>query len=271
MIASFLLKNKKKYIKIWNGKDENLIFTTDEQKARTFEIGWIRKNSNKIKELDLILIPVYKKIWLYGTEVKVDDLENNEPYKPNQCVCCGKEVQDSEIIRFTGRGYGSIFDSMNTKIPICNSCKPKNLDLWINEKCNMDDYSEVYQFENELEKWFEQLSVQGRELIYNTNNTDSMHHKNVDWILMDKGIARHDVYKNNHMWSPIEINAYNTKFPTCEEVIIKEYKSGSKVPECPYSSAHGILDKLTGQIKAGPNINESCLNCKIYEENKKYY
>lgn len=262
MLASFILKYKDKYVKIWNGKSDEVICSKNIDKARIFEIGWLRGNSNKIKELEMKIIPIHKKIWSYGIEFDVENLNNNDPYKENQCVCCGTEVPKEKIYYMADRGYGSYFDNMSTKIPLCDSCKPKEFEEWINETPIIEGYCETYKLEEKLNDWFSSLSVQGRELIFNHYSSDSYTTNSNHWIIMEKSLAKHEIYKENCRYSPAEVHAYYTKFPTCKEVMKREYKDGSKGSYCNLG-AHGSVDK-NNNIIAGLNVCDDCMTCEHF-------
>lgn len=262
MLASFILKYNDKYVKIWNGKNDNVICTTNIDKARIFEIGWIRGNTIKLRELNIKIIPIHKKIWSFGEELDVDEINNNDPFEPNQCVCCGSEVTEDKIYNFGYRGYGSCFDGMETKIPLCDSCKPLNFDSWINEIPEQGEYYEIYKLENDLSNWIDSLSVQGKELIYNYYSKDSYTCDSNHWIIMEKNIAKHEIYKENCRYSPAEVHAYNTKFPVCKEVMKREHKDGSKGSYCDLG-AYGSIDN-NGKIKVGLNVCDDCMTCEHF-------
>ena len=83
--------------------------------------------------------------------------------------CCKCKKENSKIYKIKNRGYGSIYDGLTLIVNLCDDCKPKNFDLWINEKPKYEDYTEVYSYEYELYDFLKSLDIEEQEKIFNSN------------------------------------------------------------------------------------------------------
>ncbi|MGL5711101.1 MAG: hypothetical protein ACRCW9_09725 [Cetobacterium sp.] len=263
MLPSFVLIFENKYVKVWDGKSNAILYTSDLKKARIFEIGWLRKNQHSIDSRNIKVRPVHKEIYLFDQDYKVSDLNNNDPFNPNQCICCGKQLYKEEFYELKRRGYGSIFDSLKTKFKICKTCKPKDLELWLNEVPEQKGYSEDYKLEDELYDFIETLPVQGQELFYNKNSNE-YRLSPTEWILFEKGILSHDSCKDLGIYSPAEHFYYRERFPKCRNVSIKIHSDGSKSAVC-HKGAYGKVNKNNKQ-EASVNTSCLCMKCDSYKK-----
>lgn len=183
-------------------------------------------------------------------------------YSENLCFKCLKEKENIHSYRLAYRGYGSLFDSFNSIIQLCDECNCLELNLWTNETPTMNDYCEEYQHEEKIFDFIDTLPVQGRELFDNQCSDGACAHyiNSQDWIDIELGIAPDSVYKENGLYSPSERTAYEERFPTCENVYLKTYKDGSASCQCKFG-AHGEKDG-----SCGPNISDKCYTCNHYKK-----
>jgi hypothetical protein len=177
------------------------------------------------------------------------------------CFKCLNKKDSVHTYHLHERGYGSTFDGTYSILQLCDDCKPKDLELWLNEQPKYDEYCEEYEYEDYIHEFVNALPVQGRELFDNTcaNGWTSYHIEPQDYIDMQLGILPDEKYKEYGFYSPSEIKLYKERFPTCEYPAHRIYNDNSVGCWCPFG-AYG--DK--GQI-SGLNICDECHNCKNYK------
>lgn len=84
----------------------------------------------------------------------------------NKCYKCHNE--NLKVYKIKNRGYGSIYDGLILTIYLCDNCKPKDFELWINEIPKYEGYMEVYQYEEELYKFLKSFNIESQEKIFNS-------------------------------------------------------------------------------------------------------
>lgn len=195
----------------------------------------------------------------------MSEREYKHENKERLCYCCD-ELQESEkdIIRLnlSGRGYGSLFDGMNTYIQLCKKCYKPEYEEWFNETPEYEDYCEQYKHEEDIINLINTFSIENQEYFWNSNatgwNIDEMDRQ--DWIDMKNGTLSEEKYKKYNMYAPSEIKAYKERFATCEYPVNVIYSDGSKYCLCPFG-AYGEYNQ---------NINDSicdeCCYCKYYKK-----
>lgn len=180
----------------------------------------------------------------------------------NLCMKCLKLKDSVRLYSIYGRGYGSDFDSFNTELRLCAECDNPNIELWFNENPIMSDYIEVYEYEEEIHKLTDSLPLQGQELFENTIAYGASANYRMDaqdWIDMKLGILADEKYEEYGMYSPSQIEAYEERFPTCENPVNVIYDDNSKGCWCPFG-AYGEY----GQ-SAGYNISDKCRDCEHFK------
>lgn len=183
------------------------------------------------------------------------------------CYCCDTFQPSKDNIntyRIYMRGYGSIFDNCDFTIQLCDKCKQQINKKWFYEQPTMlHEYCEEYKYEKELDNFIHTFPIQNQEYIYNHMNGYTMDRS--DWIAMKKGNLPEFKYKEYGMYSPLEINAYKERFPTCEYPVIRKYKDGSQGCWCPIAItfAHGDIEE--NKIVPSLNISQDCYYCKNYK------
>lgn len=177
---------------------------------------------------------------------------------------CFKCLKSKDIKRFsiTHRGYGSDFDNFNTYIQLCSECKIDGVEKWFNETPKIDEYVEVYQYEDNIHDFINTLPLEGRELFLNqcASGANSYVMDSQDWIDMELGVLPDEVYEEYGMYSPRQVKAYKERFPTCQHPINIIYKDGSKGCRCPFG-AFGNYNQQTSD-----NIWGACYECPFYKE-----
>lgn len=188
------------------------------------------------------------------------------PYTEHLCFNCLKEFDNINTYTIGYRGYGSSFDSTNTKLQLCDECAKRVQDIWFNEQPIMedDDCYENYKYEKDISDFIKLLPIQGRELFENTCASDACSYpmEAQDWIDYELGILPHEKCKEYGMYSPQERQAYKDRFPTCNRVYKEVYDDGSSGCWCPFG-ASGDSDG-----SCGINISDECYLCSNYEIKK---
>ena len=84
------------------------------------------------------------------------------------CLNCSEDGYNNKF-EISGRGYGSIFDTENIEINLCNNCiKKLNLkSKWFKNKRNKDG---IYEYEDQLEALINEI---GLEKVLLTNECSS--------------------------------------------------------------------------------------------------
>ena len=183
-------------------------------------------------------------------------------YNERICFKCLKESDNIHKYSIGYRGYGSDFDNFNTIIQLCDDCDCKELDKWCNENPEINGYYEDYKYEKNISDLVDTFPIQGRELFENqcSNGAHAYNIESQDWIDIELKIAPDEIYKQYGMYSPSERNAYEERFPTCENVYLKTYKDGSGHCKCNYG-AYGEKDG-----SCSLNISNECFYCKHYKK-----
>lgn len=93
-------------------------------------------------------------------------------YEKDLCFKCLQRGLPINVYELKYRGYGSIYDSHNTKLQLCNECvggmdNHIELEKWFNEKPKIIDYEEEYEYERNIDNYIETLPIQGKELFLN--------------------------------------------------------------------------------------------------------
>lgn len=182
-------------------------------------------------------------------------------YSEHLCFKCLNEHDHINTYAIYGRGYGSSFDNVSTKLQLCNQCNKDDLKEWFDEYCN-GEFPENYKYVDNIYDFVKTLPIQGRELFENSMSNGACSHSMdaQDWIDIELGIAPDEVYKKNCMYSPSEIKAYEERFPTCKEVYLKIYSDGSGGCRCRFGS-HGNKDG-----SCDSNVSDNCYKCKSYKK-----
>lgn len=177
------------------------------------------------------------------------------------CYCCD-ELQENEkdLIKYSisYRGYGSIFDNCRFTVQLCKKCDKPEYKEWFYEEPKMEDYCEVYQYEEKIEELINSFPIENQEYVW--NGMDGYWMERQDWIDMQLGILPDEKYEEYGMYSPRQIKAYEERFTTCEHPVNVVYSDGSKGCWCPFG-AHGEY----GQ-QVSPNISDECYGCEYYKK-----
>lgn len=195
---------------------------------------------------------------------------------------CFKCIQKKDVVtyRISGRGYGSWFDSFNTKLQLCSACKPEGIEEWFNEDSfnyeMLDDYryeseeffkehgdwiyTENYKYEQNIYDFVDTLPLEGRELFKARCATGACagYMFGQDWIDYKLGVLPEYKCKEYGYYAPYRLKVARERFELCNEPVNKIYGDGSKGCWCPWM-AHGEY----GQ-KAGPNTGDTCYDCEFF-------
>lgn len=100
------------------------------------------------------------------------------------CFKCLREYKKINSYIMQGREYGSIFDSTNATLQLCDYCNDDKLKVWFSEEAKLDDEGhEIYKHEDKIEFYIEkQLSVYGQELFYNRSDKSKITIDPIKWI-----------------------------------------------------------------------------------------
>lgn len=177
------------------------------------------------------------------------------------CMKCLQKKATHEYAIY-GRGYGSDFDEASTHLQLCDNCHHEEYHEWFNESpCSIEDgYCETYQHEEKIHKLIESLPLEAQELFHNTfaSGWTSYNMDAQDWIDYKLEELPHEKCKENNLYSPQEIKAYEDRFPTCNNVFLKIWSDGSSCCRC---SLGAIGDK---DGSCGLNISTECYQCARY-------
>lgn len=166
-----------------------------------------------------------------------------------------------------GRGYGSIYDSFDTKFQLCDECADNKYDIWVDEivELDKDEYIEKYEYEDNIDKLIKSFPLESQELFYNrfSDGSCASYYMNPqDWIDYQLDELSHEKCKEYGLYSSQEIKAYEERFPNCEYVQIKKYKDGSQSSKCQY----GAFGDKYGNTDV--NISSECYMCDHYKPRK---
>lgn len=177
------------------------------------------------------------------------------------CMKCLKN-KATHIYYINNRGYGSSFDSMNTKFQCCDTCNKLEYDKWFNETEVINGYIETYQYENNIVDLINGLPLESQELFDNRFNYNAYIMDSQDWIDYELDELPHDKCKEYGLYSPKDVEAYNTKFTTCEYVTNVVYNDKSKASWCPF----GVYGEYNQKIDECGNLCDECTDCKFYKK-----
>lgn len=201
-------------------------------------------------------------------------MEKYIEYKDNLCFKCLKECDGIKTYHLRGRGYGSSYDCVTTKLQLCGGCREgvdEDLDKWFNEQDNSSgnsNYWEEYKHEENIIEYIDSLPVQGRELFENQLMVNAFCNPipSQDWIDIELGVACDSIYKKNGLYSPSEVNAYRERFPKCKHTYIKTYEDGSVNSLCSmYTGVYGDKEGNANEY----NISSKCYYCDSFELREK--
>lgn len=138
------------------------------------------------------------------------------------CMKCLKNKATHTYTIF-GRGYGSLFDMSNTKFQCCDECNKPEYEEWFNEtEVMVEGYGETYQHEEKVKDLIKSLPLESKELFFNRFENGFWKQFDMepqDWIDFELDELPYELCKEYGHYSPKDIEAYNTKFTTCEYVI----------------------------------------------------
>lgn len=173
--------------------------------------------------------------------------------------CLKKKATHTYYISY--RGYGSLFDMMETKFQCCDDCNKPEYDEWFNEKEVMDDYIETYQHEDEILNLIHGLPLESQELFENRFDDKAYKMDPQDWIDFELDELPHEKCKEYYLHSPKDVEAYNTKFTTCEHVVNVVWDDNSKNSRCPF----GAYGDYNQKVDECGNICDECTDCEFYK------
>ena len=177
------------------------------------------------------------------------------------CMKCLKN-KATHTYYITYRGYGSSFDDMDTKFQCCDECDRPEYDEWFNEKEVMDDYVETYQYEDKIWDLIRSLPLESQELFENKFDNRGWQMDSQDWIDYELDELPHEKCKEYGLYSSKDIEAYNSKFTTCEYVANVTWDDNSKSSWCPFG-ASGNYDQ---KIDECGNLSDKCTDCRFYKK-----
>ncbi|GFN32466.1 hypothetical protein [Paenibacillus xylaniclasticus] len=186
----------------------------------------------------------------------------------NPEITCFKCLQEKDVkqIYIPSKGYGSGFDSWSTQINLCDECyKLTNPSWWELKDADQDieEYDEwygsaPYKYEDEIFKFAKSLEPAGRELFWNRYASHS-HWEPQDYIDYELGNLSHEKCEEYGVYSPQVIEAYQTRFPTCQHPVHIIYDDGTVGCQCPF----GALGREGQTVDL--NIWDNCYRCTYYQ------
>lgn len=176
------------------------------------------------------------------------------------CMKCLK-MDATHTYTIYGRGYGSSFDSMDTKFQCCDECDKPEYKEWFNEIETMDGYVETYEHEEKIWDLIDSLPLESRELFENSFDGHAWMMEPQDWIDYSLGELPHEKCKEYALYSPKDIEAYKTRFTTCEHVVNVTWNDNSKGSWCPF----GVNGSYGQKIDEYGNMHDECTDCKYYK------
>ena len=176
------------------------------------------------------------------------------------CMKCLKK-KATHTYTIYGRGYGSSFDMSDTKFQCCDDCDKPEYEEWFNEQEVMDDYVETYQHEGKIWDLIKSLPLESQELFENRFDSDGWHMDAQDWIDYQLDELPHEKCKEYHMYSPKDIESYNSKYPTCEYVVNVVWDDDSKGSRCPF----GAYGEYGQTVDDCGNLCGQCTDCNYYK------
>ena len=82
-----------------------------------------------------------------------------------------------------------------------------------------------------------------------------------DWIDYQLDELPHEKCKEYGYYSPKDIEAYETKFTTCEYVANVTWNDGSKGSWCPFGASGDYGQKIDKYV----NLSDECTDCTYYK------
>ena len=125
------------------------------------------------------------------SEIQIDKEVQNFKHEHKECLCfnCNKlhAKENIQIFRVSGRGYGSVFDTMDFNIQLCPDCLEKiDVNCFNNANVGILGIEEVYYREDLLEEFINNFRIENQEYIYNTDTEFEDKIARKDWIEMNK-------------------------------------------------------------------------------------
>lgn len=99
-----------------------------------------------------------------------------------KCFNC---LEETEVSRYyiANRGYGSYFDGLKTHLDLCDKCRTLIKEGWFYEFPVKEDYLEIYQHEDELLQFIENMPNEGQWYFWvKYNKSLSGYHSVPGWI-----------------------------------------------------------------------------------------
>ena len=114
--------------------------------------------------------------------------EYKHKHKEGLCFCCNKLFDKDNIKKFRvhGRGYGSLFDTMNFTVQLCPDCLEKIDVNWFNNKLYDELWGYSTRLEKELWNYLNHFRIENQEYIFNTTTEFEDAIDREDWIKINK-------------------------------------------------------------------------------------
>lgn len=132
------------------------------------------------------------------------------------CMKCLKN-KATHIYPISYRGYGSIYDMMDTKFQCCDECDKQEYEEWFFESPTVDDYVENYKYEDNIYELIKSLPLESQELFENRfDKTNDHPMEPQDWIDYDLDELPYEKCQEYSLYSPEEKATYRERFSICE-------------------------------------------------------
>lgn len=179
------------------------------------------------------------------------------------CMKCLKN-KATHIYTVSYRGYGSIYDMMDTKFQCCDECDKPEYKEWFFETptVNENEYAENYKYEDNIYELIKSLPLESQELFENRFDNSGWQMVSQDWIDYKLDELPHEKCKEYGLYSPKDIEAYNNKFTTCEHVANVVWDDNSKGSWCPFGASGDYGQKID---ECG-NLSDECTDCRFYKK-----
>ena len=102
----------------------------------------------------------------------------------------------------------------------------------------------------------------GQEFLENRFDSDGWHMEAQDWIDYQLDELPHEKCKEYYMYSPKDIESYNSKYPTCEHVVNVVWDDDSKDSRCPF----GAYGEYGQTVDDCGNLCGQCTDCNYYKK-----